>query len=219
MKCCTKCKIEKQLTDFNKKRSNSDGLRSICKICHRLESRQWAINNPEKMKINRKKNYPKTKIRRESYLKEYRKKNREKISKRNLKYKDKRNEWTKKKRKTDLLFRIKTRIRKRLKKALKGNYKRGVTIDYLGCSVQEFKDYIQAQFTDGMTWENYGYTGWHLDHIKPLGLFDLAKEEEIKKASHYTNFQPMWLKNHQEKSKNDTKDILTLKALSAKVNI
>jgi len=48
------------------------------------------------------------------------------------------------------------------------------------------------QFKPGMTWDNYGYYGWHIDHKVPCSNFDLSKPEEQYKCFHYTNLQPLW---------------------------
>ena len=70
----------------------------------------------------------------------------------------------------------------------------------IGCSIPEFKFYIEGKFSDGMTWENYGYHGWHLDHIIPLAFYDLSNREQFLKAVHYTNLQPLWARDNFAKS-------------------
>jgi hypothetical protein len=107
-------------------------------------------------------------------------------------YRDKRNANFKKRYHNDLDFRIKKNLRERMRKALKGMSKTETTQNLLGCSEEEFKAHIASQFKEGMSWENYGYNGWHIDHIKPLDAFDLSDPEEQKEAFHYSNLQPLW---------------------------
>jgi len=71
------------------------------------------------------------------------------------------------------------------------------TNEYLGCTIQEFKNYMEKLFSEGMSWDNHGE--WHIDHIRPLSWFDLTKEEEIFKAFHYSNCQPLWAKDNMRK--------------------
>lgn len=101
--------------------------------------------------------------------------------------------------KNDLTYRLKNVLRNRLRIALKKNTKENKTLTYLGCSVSEFKIYLESKFEVGMTWENWTINGWHIDHIKPLDSFDLSSEEELSKASHYTNMQPMWADENRKK--------------------
>jgi 5-methylcytosine-specific restriction endonuclease McrA len=49
VKICSKCKIEKQLTNFSKRSGTKDGLRSCCKDCDRL----YAKENIDKIKSYR----------------------------------------------------------------------------------------------------------------------------------------------------------------------
>lgn len=45
MKKCRECKLEKPLTEFNKKVSNKDGLQSECRECNKVRSRQFYMDN------------------------------------------------------------------------------------------------------------------------------------------------------------------------------
>jgi hypothetical protein len=89
-------------------------------------------------------------------------------------------------------------LRARLRKGLKAkNYNKvSSAVKELGCSIDDLKKYLESLFQPGMTWKNWSYYGWHIDHIRPLATFDLSNPLELKKACHYTNLQPLWwLKN------------------------
>ena len=124
------------------------------------------------------------------YKKEYYKTNRYKIY-----------DYYKTRRLTDNYYKLSTNLRSRFKSAVKREYKKSSTLSYLGCSIKEFKAYIETKFVENMSWDNYGVCGWHLDHIIPLYGFNLTIDDEIKKAFHYTNFQPLWAKDNLRKNK------------------
>ena len=132
------------------------------------------------------------------YLKQWRKKNHEH-------YKELNRKSTIKRYHSDINTKLSVLVRNRLFSALKGHTKSNSTFSYIGCSIGELKLYIESKFSAGMTWENHTLRGWHVDHIVPLSSFDLTKEEEIKKACHYTNLQPLWAKDNWTKgSKNES---------------
>ncbi len=112
---------------------------------------------------------------------------------------NKRNEYYRKYKKENIKVRLKCNLRSRLSHALHGNYTRGTVMKLVGCSLQHLKDYLESQFTEGMTWDNYGLVGWHMDHIIPCASFDLTNEEEQRKCFHYTNLQPLWAKDNLRK--------------------
>ena len=69
------------------------------------------------------------------------------------------------------------------------------TIAILGATVDEVRAHLEAQFREGMSWENYGK--WHIDHIIPLAS---AKDlDEIVRLCHYTNLQPLWAEENLRK--------------------
>lgn len=95
-------------------------------------------------------------------------------------------------RKHDIQFVLKNLLRKRLGEAIRGKRTNINVIKHLGCTVPELIKHLEGKFKKGMTWENRGLKGWHIDHVIPLTAFDLTNDEEFKRACHYTNLQPMW---------------------------
>lgn len=105
-------------------------------------------------------------------------------------------DYAKSKRKNDIQYRIASNLRSRLRDAMKNNYKSGSAVRDLWCTIKYLKTYLENKFLPGMTWENYGYCGWHIDHIIPLVGFDLTDRSKVLMACHYTNLQPLWAKDN-----------------------
>ena len=80
----------------------------------------------------------------------------------------------------------------RIADALNGKTESKSTARLIGCSIQKLMAHLERQFTPGMSWENYGYSGWHVDHRIPCAAFDLADPEQQRECFHYTNLQPLW---------------------------
>jgi hypothetical protein len=103
--------------------------------------------------------------------------------------------------KIDINYYLTRKLRTRIRAAVKNNQKMGSAVSDLGCSIIEFKEYLESKFLLGMTWENR--SEWHLDHIKPLSSFDLTSREQFLTACHYTNLQPLWAKDNIQKGSKD----------------
>lgn len=105
-----------------------------------------------------------------------------------------------KQRKSNLTISLRDSLRRRFNNALKNNQKSGSAVFDLGCSIDEFRVYMESKFQSGMTWGNWSKTGWHIDHIRPLASFNLSDREELLKACHYSNLQPLWAKDNLVKA-------------------
>jgi hypothetical protein len=148
----------------------------------------------------RRNNTEETKAARNRYSREWRDKNREEVRRKAREYYGKNREsiidanhkYAKKRRQVDTNYRLTIILRQRIGKAIKNGYKEGSAVRDLGCSIEEFKVYLEGKFLEGMTWDNYGRNGWHIDHIIPLSKFDLTDHDEFKKAVNYSNLQPLW---------------------------
>jgi len=92
-----------------------------------------------------------------------------------------------------------TRIYNALRDAVAGTRKYARALELLGCSAQEYVEYLEDLFEPGMTWENWTTDGWHVDHVIPVAGFDLATEEGQRAAFHFTNTRPMWAEENLSK--------------------
>jgi hypothetical protein len=74
---------------------------------------------------------------------------------------------------------------------------------YLGCSLLDFRKYIESQFIEGMSWDNHGLGvgKWNFDHIEGCNTFDLSLETDRLVCWNYKNIRPMWYEDHVKKSK------------------
>lgn len=167
-------------------------------------------NNKEKLKKSRKKHYEDNKEIILKDKKKYYEENKDKISinrkkkyneiKSNPGFKNKRNDYEKKRLSSDKKFRFIKALRSNIRNCFKrrgNNFKKTTKTEcILGCKINEFVSYIESKFTNGMTFDNYGE--WHLDHIIPISTANT--EEEVVKLNHYTNFQPLWAIDNLRKS-------------------
>jgi hypothetical protein len=111
--------------------------------------------------------------------------------------------YVKQRRETNLQFKIAINLRSRINLAIyrsrTAKKKSGSAVKDLGCSIEDFKSYIESQFQPGMSWENWGRDTWHLDHKLPLISFDLTNRDQFLQAVHYTNYQPLWAFDNLQK--------------------
>lgn len=223
MKVCNKCRNQKELTEFSKDKNRKDGRSYTCKLCVSMLVQKTLNTRLTKYKEN--KDICESKICAACHIQKFstefykdihtkcgvssrcksctRTKNssnakrKECLSKYRRAHKKHYAELKKQRYKKDINFRLRCILGSRLSEAVRRKFKKGKTIDLLGCSVDEFIKYIETKFIDKMSWNNYGKTGWELDHIKPLCSFDLSLKEEQEKAMNFTNYQPLWVKDNQ----------------------
>lgn len=204
-KKCSVCGEVKPKTEeyFGKLSKAKDGFKYSCKDCRRKH--EYLANRESCLEKN-KQRYEKNKEEILKQCKIYKKKNIEKYKKYGRKYYQRNKEEIKQRSKeylynrieNDIGFKIYQRCRARLYQAVKGYVKSARTLELIGCSVEYLLEHLENQFTEGMTWENYGE--WHIDHIIPCSYFDFRKEEHQRWCFNYKNLQPLWAEDNYAKS-------------------
>ena len=110
---------------------------------------------------------------------------------------DRMRRYNKERRQRDINYRLICCLRKRITGCL-ARYRSGIAVNHqharelIGCSMEELKKHLEHRFIPGMSWENYGVKGWHMDHIVPCCQFNMLDPFQVKQCFHYTNMQPLW---------------------------
>ena len=220
-KTCSKCSVEKEITEFYKNKGGKFGVMSICKNCR--HEHQQTDNYKQYQKQYRKK-YIKTNVAKEiqkkyrqsdsskKYQKQYRQgdnykqyqkqyhqtdkcKDARKKYNQKPEIKKRKNKYQNKKYKTNINFKFIRLLRDRTRAFFKDS-KFASTVELLGCSYEFGVKWIEAQFTPEMNWENI-----HIDHIRPLSSFDNLEQEQFK-ACNWRNLQPLLEQDNLSKSDN-----------------
>jgi len=165
------------------------------KSSYRTRRQEYRKQNREKLLAASKAYYASNRDKVCEKHREYRQENREKTRERNREYQ--RQKWQ-----SDFAYWLKKTVGRRMRDALscQSARKKGRTAALIGCSVPDLALHLESMFLPGMSWENYGYHGWHIDHIIPLAKFDLSDPTQQSAAFHYTNLQPLWAKDNLCKS-------------------
>jgi hypothetical protein len=152
---------------------------------------QAKYNNKPEVRVKKIANYKEWAKDKGEYLKkkhtQWREENKEHVNK----YK---REYERKRRAEDPKYRLTARTRTAVYTCLKeaNVVKYRSTFTLLGYSIEELMVHLEKQFTEGMTWENYGQ--WHVDHIRPIASFNFTspEDEDFKACWSLDNLQPLW---------------------------
>ena len=214
-KTCSTCHVCKPVALFRKKRNQ-------CKTCIAAKNREWCQENKETIAAKKRKYGQENKEeiadkKRKYRLKnkekiaakdrKYRQENKEKIAAKDRKYNQENKEEHRKRYRSDPIYAMTSRLRNRMGKAVKAaglGKKCASTIKLLGISPKGLKEWLEAQFTEGMTWENR--SDWHVDHRVPCDAFDLTVETNQRICFWYKNLQPLWAKENVQKSNTYTEE-------------
>lgn len=94
---------------------------------------------------------------------------------------------------------IKNLINQKLKN--RGLSKKCKTFLALGYTVEDLKFHLESKFQPGMSWDNYGIKGWHIDHVVPDSWFkyNSMTDDQFKQSWSLENLQPLWAHENQSK--------------------
>ena len=77
---------------------------------------------------------------------------------------------------------------------MQGKIKLSSTRDILGIDIETYKKRIEWQFTPEMNWNKID-----IDLVKPICMFDVTKDEDLKEAFKWKNTQTLLKQDHLQK--------------------
>lgn len=155
----------------------------------RLAARKWVNENRERINKTKRERYAENPIPK-----------REAARKRRASNPDVFREYERKNRANNRLHRA---ISEGVRRSLVFGGKNGRrTFDILGYTLDELKGHLENLFLKGMTWDNYGAGGWHIDHKTPRSVHNFSTTDDIdfRKCWALDNLQPLWDLDNKKKS-------------------
>lgn len=166
--------------------------RPVCRDCHNNKCKEYKINNQEIISANNKKYYDENKEKIAEYYKDHYQVNKDTYMENNKEWRNNNREHIRTKEnekfRSDPIARLKRNCRTRIHSALNSHKLRSLKL--IDCDTDFLKDWLQYNFKEGMTLDNYG-TYWHVDHVIPCAKFNLEIDDEIKHCFRWTNLQPL----------------------------
>jgi len=97
-------------------------------------------------------------------------------------------------RRTNPRFRLHVNISKSIRDSIRGEHKNGSWEKIVGYTTKQLMQHLESQFTEGMTWDNYGAKGWEVDHICPQSIYNFTNTSHVDflRCWALSNLQPMW---------------------------
>jgi hypothetical protein len=153
---------------------------------------------------------PETKKRKSENHKKWSEKNREHLTEYHKqwrtenvdKWRKTKRDYEKNRKDSDPLYKLISNFRTAIYTVLKESNvdKYGHYFDILQYTPEELINHLEKQFTDDMTWDNYGI--WHVDHKLPITSFDIQEmgDDEFMRCWSLNNLQPMWGEENIRKS-------------------
>ena len=194
LKKCCRCGIISLKSNFHKNKKSKDGLFSQCKFC----TKKYYVDNQNRLVSNQRLYDLKNRDKIHTRMKDYYLQNRDRIKEYKIKNHDKiktqKRIYSNDKYKSDINFRLICKTRSRIYKSLKGMTKQSSTKEILGIDIDAYRKWVEFQFTPEMNWENI-----EIDHVKPICMFDVSDDEQLKQAFSWQNTQPLLKHIHHQK--------------------
>jgi len=201
IKQCTSCLRELNISEFSPKKNYKYGVNSRCKECVASYLAEYGKKNRAKLSESQRQ----YRIQKADQYKEYYNKPEVRARLKN---------WEKNNPHSKICRELRARTKLILKRAL-ASKRIGPISNLIGCTGKELVVHLESQFEPGMSWDNR--SEWHIDHIAPISSFNLLDPEQRAKASHYTNLQPLWAKENLQKGNKLTSNSLTSEERSLEV--
>jgi hypothetical protein len=181
-----------KLRDYLKgyRRENAERLR--------LLNRAWLEENPEHVRAYRVAYGPRRRALYEDRKEEICARNRELAH--TEPYLERVRAYQRRRRREDPLFSLVGALRASTSRAFRRAWvkKPARTEALLGCTIAQAKAHIEAQFVNGMTWQDR--RSFVIDHHVPIAAFDLRDAEEVALAFCWRNLRPLTQRENATKS-------------------